>query len=118
MKHINGLAARNGGRGLINYLKKVVIVASPQLSSSTITAVVIFCRMLSKLISHQGVKGAVLYLKAAHVLLMQSAAGNRIDDITDLKVRVNRTKGGGIPRFIPRQMRMRIREGDVVLFRV
>lgn len=118
VKQINGLVSRNGGRGLINILLWILDLALPRRKSSYVAAVAVFMKLVSRWVATQGIRGAVIHLKAAHVLLMQSAAGNRVEDITDLKRRVKRTRGSGIPRFIPRQMRARIRDGDVTMFRV
>jgi hypothetical protein len=55
----------------------------------------------------------VKYLKACHVLVMQSAAGMKIPSSQSLGVAVARTKGG-IPRIVPALLRERIRGGDIL----
>jgi hypothetical protein len=117
VKSINGLTLRNGGSGLVRTFLMFLDLVWPRRKCSVVAATVTFSRLVNLLVRTQGMKGAVLYLKAAHVLLMQSVAGNRVKDISDLKVRVKRTRGCGIPRFIPRQMRARLRLGDVGMFR-
>lgn len=65
----------------------------------------------------QGEKGATLYLKSCQVLLQQSVAGYKVQDITELKSRVSRTRAG-MPRIIPAGVRKRIRQGDLQSLRL
>jgi len=118
VKQINGTITRNGGSALINIMQMILDLALPHRKSSTVAAVVIFVRLVNRLVMTQGMKGAVIHLKAAQVLLMQSVAGYRVKDISDLNRRVKRTRGSGIPRLIPTQMRQLIRKGDPVMFQV
>jgi len=117
VKLFNSLITRNGGRSLINYFIKIIGFIYSHLTKSNVTLICYFAFWLHRLVKHNGTKGAVIKLKACQVLLMQSVASYRIHDISELKVRVNRTKGGGIPRVIPRLERIRIRKRDVACIR-
>jgi len=64
-----------------------------------------------------GVKFLVLYLKACHILVMQSAAGMRIPATQSLGVAVSRTKKG-VPRILPTLVRQRILAGDQLMIRL
>jgi len=66
---------------------------------------------------HSGVKGLVLYLKTAQLLLMQSQAGMVIENPRILGAPVGRNRGG-MPTIIPAHHRARIRMGDTALLRV
>jgi len=118
VKHINGLITRNSGRSIINYLLRVVDVISTRRNRSSVTATVLFAKSLYRLVSTQGMKGAVIHLKALHVTLMQSAAGNKVGNLDDLKRRIKRTRSGGIPRLIPAQYRFEIINGNVKIFQL
>lgn len=107
IKIINGLITRNGGRGLINELLSYVRAIYPRSTKSVAIQVVCFCFLLNKLVRGQGMKGAVLYLKACQVLLQQAVGGYRVSDLSDLKMRPKRTRSG-IPQVIPAGVRVRI----------
>lgn len=118
IKIFNGLPIRNGGRGLIKQLLLIVRTVLPRLTKSGVVQVVVFSFFLSRLIRNSGSKGAVLYLKTCQVLLQQSVAGYRVHDISDLKMRVKRTKSG-LPRVIPAgARRMIIRDRNIRVIRL
>lgn len=76
-----------------------------------------FAFKLTHLILHSGVKGAVIYMKASQVLLQQGVASYYVQDLTELKVRVKRTRRG-LPVWIPIEQRALIRGGDIPTIRV
>lgn len=118
IKAFNGLSTRNGGRGLIRQLLKLVRTVLPRLTKSGVVQVVIFTFFLSRLIRHSGSKGAVLYLKTCQVLLQQSVAGYRVSDLTELKMRAKRTRSG-LPRVIPAgARRLIIRDRNIRVIRL
>jgi hypothetical protein len=67
---------------------------------SLIRAIRHFVLEAKRLSSKSGIKFLVKYLKACHVLTMQSAAGFKIPASQRLGVAVARTKGG-LPTLIP-----------------
>jgi len=67
-----------------------------------------FCKECYRLRKASGMKGLTLYLKACQVLLQQSCGKYRVNDISDLKVRVKRNRSG-IPIIIHRSVRAQIR---------
>lgn len=79
--------------------------------ASDVKMICCFAFAISRIAQKQKIRGLVIYLKTCHVLLMQSAAGYRVENITSLGL-VKRTRSG-IPRIIPAQARVRIREGDI-----
>lgn len=112
----NGLISGNRSRSLIPSVLRTTGLIFPRITKSHVTLVCYFVFFTNKLVLHQGTKGAVLYLKTAQVLLMQSVGRNRVFDISSLKAGVSRTRGG-IPRCIPIQQRKLIRKGDVGVIR-
>jgi len=109
---IRGLVHRNMGRGLIGWLIKVSRAVLFHCKPSTVRQIGHFVSRLRTLYRTQGEKGTTLYLKSCQVLLQQSIAGYKVHDISELKVRVRRTKSG-LPQIIPAGVRDRIRKGDV-----
>jgi hypothetical protein len=107
----HGMFLRNGGRGLVNILKGLFIVASATITSGRIRYICTFVWHVKHLLRTQGVKGTVLYLKAAGVAVQQAIGGQRVRDCGRLGSRFARTNRG-LPRFIPAQIRMQIRAGD------
>jgi hypothetical protein len=104
---INGLVTRKGGRGLHGLLLGASRVIYSKSSPSVARQVLLFAGYCFKIGRHMGLKGLVIKLKASQVLLQQSVGGNVVLDITELKMRVRRTKKG-IPRIIPGPVRRRI----------
>jgi hypothetical protein len=109
---LNDLVCRNAGRGLINYILRLIKSISSSLTAQTVRTVVYFTRMVFKLWKNSGNKGVVNYLKCSQVLLQQSVGGYIVEDLSPLRVRVKRSRRG-IPRFIPSQHREKIRAGDL-----
>jgi len=70
-----------------------------------------FSRSCYRIVAKNNVKFLVLYLKACHVLVMQSAAGMKIPAVQSLGVAVSRT-GKGVPRILPSILRSKILLGD------
>lgn len=105
--YINGLASRNGGRGLIGLFLEYIRAIRSRASKSLVKQVCVFSFFVAKLVRHSGLKGAVLYLKACQVLLQQVVGGYRVVDLSELKVRPRRNKAG-LPLVIPAGVRVRI----------
>jgi hypothetical protein len=114
---INGLATRKGGRGVINFLMKVIDVLHLRRTSSKVRLACHFAFYVSKLIRTQGMPGTVKQLKALQVLLMQGLARFRVLDISELGSGVSRTRAG-LPRIIPCQQRVLLRNMDVPTIRL
>jgi len=93
---INGMFLRNGGRSAVNFLLRNQSLLVHRLTKSRVRLVCFFAFFVARLIRHHGMKGAVNYLKASSVLIMQGIAKYRIHDMQELKVRVKR-QGSGLP---------------------
>lgn len=100
-----------GGTPFINILKGITLWTGTRYSASSIRFLCTFARTCYVLIRAQGVRGLVIYMKSAHISLMQALGGHRVHDAGKLGTRFART-GSGIPRIIPIQFRLRIRNGD------
>jgi hypothetical protein len=115
-KWVNGAVCVKAGRGLVNlFIKQVAIVSV--LTSARIRSLVIFAKFANKLYKKQGTKGLVLTLKSCSVSLMQSVGGQVTSDMGSFGPRYSRTKGG-LPRFIPKIDRCKIRSGDTSVIRI
>jgi len=88
-------------------------------SRSWVIQLATFAKFAVNLTSKQGVKGLVLYLKTAQVLLMQSLPGSKARPNSRAigKVGVMRASDG-LPRCIPRFARDAIRRGSVTTLRL
>jgi len=86
-------------------LIKLKLIVGGSLSPSFIKETKVLALKIAKVRKAQGVKGLTLYLKASSVVLQQSLAGYRIDNMTLIGPRVSRTKSG-LPRIISRRHRL------------
>jgi len=59
-----------------------------------------FAKVLFRIHNSEGMRGLVLHLKTAHVLLQQGTGRYRVEDLGPLKRRIKRTDSG-LPRIIP-----------------
>jgi hypothetical protein len=94
------------GSTLVYYLKVMKLIVGGNLSLKFVKDLGRIANVLKYIQRTQGSKGLVTYLKVSAVLLQQSAAGHRLDDVSLLGPRVSRTKGMGLPRIIPRRSRI------------
>jgi len=77
-----------------------------------------FAKWATNMVRKQGVSGLVLYLKAAHTLLMQGVPGSELKATSRAIGRVAVATGGdNLPRVIPAFARGFIRRGDVSTIR-
>jgi len=106
-----GMASRNGGRPLIDWLLLAGRCVVGSLNRSTIGVSAIFAFRVGQLMKAQGAPGTVKYLKASHVLLMQASAGMRLDGTWALGANVSRTLSG-YPRIVCASSRAAIKGGD------
>jgi len=106
-------------RGLMSPLLSVVRLTVGRLSKDYIIACALFAKHVAKIAKHSGIRGVALYLKVAHVLLMQALPGSLMhpSDREIGKVTVAKSRDG-LPRLIPRQHRRRIRSGDRTVIRL
>lgn len=109
---LNGALGVKAGKGLITPLIWVVRSILGVRVATWSRVCVVFSRFVYKLWKHRGKRGLTIYLKAAHIYLMQARADMKISDSGVHGARVSRTRGG-IPRCIPVVMRNAIRFGDV-----
>ena len=117
LKKIQELFTVKGGRPLVNILKGISIMAAARTTTGSIKFIVLFIVHVKNLMRTQGVKGTSKYLKASVVSLQQSLGGHLVRDVAQLGARVSRS-GRGIPRFIPPQIRIRIRASDPTAIRM
>lgn len=89
------------------------------LSRSLVIQIVFFTQYVASLSRSQGVRGVVLYLKTASVILMQRLPGGTLESTSREigKVGVSRS-GDGLPRIIPRFARRLIRKGHLPTIRL
>jgi hypothetical protein len=112
---LSGLIPVKGGRGFINwglYLCRLIQAKAP--TKSTVRIMKSFALECFKIARCSGLGHLVKYLKTCSILLQQYVARN--DATYDGRkvggVAVSQTRKG-LPRFIPRLERMKIRKGDV-----
>jgi hypothetical protein len=116
--NFNAFLSVKAGTRLINAFKAIVISIGVAVTPSRIRLIVLFLRTITRLYKTQGAKGLVLNLKTSAVLLQQSIGGHIIPHPRLVsKTAVARSKAG-LPRLIPAQARMAIRNGDVALMRL
>jgi hypothetical protein len=114
---LNGIASVKGGKGLVNWLIKLIDVVSDERKPSWTRSSVCFARQYWRLRTTMGPKGTVKYLKACYVLTMQAVGGMKIKDPRSLGIAVSRSSDG-LPRIIPRLQREMIRSGDPKAIRI
>jgi len=117
LRKLNGMITRNGGRGWINWLLKVNWAIRGGNTAALARSAVVCMRMFHQLSRSQGRKGLVLYTKNCYVLTMQAVGGHRLHASHSLGMAVGRDRGG-LPSFIPREHRRRIRQGDKTILRI
>lgn len=81
------------------------LIAGGSLSSKFISSLTVTLVELCKISQQQGVRGLVLYLKVAAVILQQASAGHKVPDLTLIGPRVKRNQSG-LPRIIPASHRL------------
>jgi hypothetical protein len=83
----------------------VKLIAGGSLSSKFISSLTVTLVELCKISQQQGIRGLVLYLKVAAVILQQASAGHKVPDLTLIGPRVKRNQSG-LPRIIPASHRL------------
>lgn len=114
--NVNAMASVKGGLSLLRLVISLLPIVGLHTTSARVRGLFCFLKFLSIRVYHNGPKGACLTLKVMTVILQQSLGGMVIPDMTELKVRVSRTKSG-LPRVIPVNHREAIRRGDTSLAR-
>lgn len=117
LRKLNGMIARNGGRGWINWLLRVNWAIRGGNTAALARSAVVCMRVFHQLSRSQGRKGLVLYTKNCYVLTMQAVGGHRLHASHSLGMAVGRDRGG-LPSIIPREHRRRIRQGDKTILRI
>lgn len=83
-----------------------------------VKVIVVFASNASRIACSQSIKGLVLQLKVAQVLLQQSMGGYKVPNVTKLGQRVSRN-GQGLPRnWIPAIHRKHLRNGSHMHFKL
>lgn len=114
---LNGISSVKAGKGLINWLLKLVDIISDERKPSWTRSSVVFIRQYWRLRTMMGPNGTVKYLKACYVLTMQATGGMKLKSSQSLGIAVSRSSDG-LPRIIPRLQRMAIRSGDRKALRI
>jgi len=111
---ING-TFRVKAKGLLaGVFKRILPAVGLEITFPMMGAILLFIQKCKDIHKTQGMPGLVKYLKAAGVLLQQALAGHVLKDAGTLGPRISRN-ASGLPRFIPRLHRARIRNGDLRL---
>lgn len=115
--HFRWQTTVKGGRALGGALSRVLHLRGGGMTSRWYNAAMGFAKFVVRLQRRSGWQFVVVYLKGCSVLLQQAAGGQMIDNTRDLKAAISRTRSG-IPRVIPRVMRLAIRSGDIWTIRL
>jgi hypothetical protein len=115
--HFGWQTTVKGGRALGGALARVLHLRDGGMTSRWYNAAMGYAKFVVRLQRRSGWQYVVVYLKACSVLLQQAAGGQKIANTRDLKAAVSRTRSG-IPRVIPRVMRIAIRSGDIWTIRL
>jgi len=115
--NFNGMITRNGGRQLIGWFKRSILGLVDGRLGNYIGVIAIFTFWFTRLREGRGIKGVVLHMKTSQVLLMQAIGGDRVKNLSELKVRVKRSRQG-LPLIIPVLHRRRIMAGDRNIIRL
>lgn len=99
------------GHRLVGPLLKVVPLLSGSSALSFVKATFVFARWASRIHSKQGPRGLALTLKASSLFLMKALSKDEVHDSKVFGPKVSRTRTG-YPRWIPGQLRSRVRAGD------
>jgi hypothetical protein len=116
IRGFNGLLLRNKGKSLVG---RIIVFFGPlmgKMNRSNVKMACYFGFKVFRLLRSMGPKGTVLYLKACHVLLMQSVALDKVKDLGPLKIRVKRSRSG-IPLLVPVLQRRLLLSGDAKVMR-
>lgn len=111
LDNFHDLLTVKGGSGAVPILKGIALFTGTRFTKCSIRYIWRFAKVCYAIGTAQGIKGLVRYLKAAGISFQQSLGGHRVADCSKLGARLARTKGG-IPRFVPAEYRILIRNGD------
>lgn len=115
--HFEWQTTVKGGRALGAALLRALHLRDGGMTSRWCIATFSYAKYVIRLQRRSGWTYVVKYLKAASVLLQQSASGQRILATQELGAAVSRTRSG-IPRIIPHLMRDQIRSGNIWTVRI
>lgn len=113
---INGFFGRNVKGPLVGAFIRMLPACGLGATKFRVGVICMFVSHCFAIYKFQGMKGLVIRLKAATVLLQQSLAWFVLSDVTPLGCRVARGSRG-IPRLIPYQHRCLLQAGDTSLMR-
>lgn len=116
IEKFQGMFSVKGGRPLVNILKGLLIVAGARITPGIIRYICHFIVTMRQIYRSQGTVGLTKYLKSCGVILQQSLGQHIVHDMGRIGPRVSRTRGG-LPRFIPPQIRDRIRKDDFLIIK-
>jgi hypothetical protein len=102
---------------LAGAFERILPALSLEKTQSKISSIIRFILLCKSYHKASGMKGLVLALKAASVLLSQSLGGFRLKDIGELKFRLARNRAGLPRKWISAQDRAKIRAGDTKTMR-
>jgi len=118
LKNLNGAVLVKRGRPLINMFISMCRLVGWRGNLGMVKVIVVFLSRASSIAKSQSIKGLVIQLKVAQVLLQQSMGGYKVYDVTLLGQKVSRN-GQGLPRnWIPAVHRAALRRGSHIHFKV
>jgi hypothetical protein len=103
-------------RSLVGLLIRAIPLMMGATSPGWIKASFVFARLTTELSKRQGQKGLALYLKGCNVILLRYISGEPLDN-SRLAGPAVATTHSGIPRIIPGNHRLRIKQGEHAVIR-
>jgi hypothetical protein len=108
---LSAMLSVKSSKPLIQPLIIMTEIVVGSVNRNWVRLILLYLKRVRQLYKHQGLPGAVKYLKASMVVTQQVIAGHHTHDITPLGPRISRSKGG-LPRLFPVEVRKRISSGD------
>lgn len=105
-----------GGHPLVSVLLRSLYTMGGKITPNWARICTKFAYKLNLLCEKGGGPQVVKYLKVCSVITQQVAAGYRISDLSDLGMRISRSKSG-LPRIIPKEHRNMILKGDKLVLK-
>lgn len=115
MKKLTVLSFRNKGHLLLKMLQNIYLILGGRTSPTLVRATYVTIQRIVAIKRTNGLKGIVKYLKTCSVISQQFLGGHHHHNLTDLDMRVSRTRSG-LPRLMPVLWRQRFGK-DILLTR-
>lgn len=115
MKKLTVLSFRNKGHLMLSMLKSIALILGGRTRPTLVRATYVTISKICVIKQNNGLKGVVKYLKTCSVISQQYLGGHHHHNLTDLDMRVSRTRLG-LPRLMPVLWRQRFGK-DIFLTR-